>query len=139
VPKVFLDTNILVYTLDKADVAKREQARQIVKRVIQQHHPVISTQVIKEFYVVAATKLKADPFAVKNIIRGFRNMEIVNNDLDLVEQAIDISLASQLSFWDALIVAAAEKAKCELILSEDMGAGQSFRGVRLVNPFLEQF
>jgi predicted nucleic acid-binding protein len=125
--------------LDKADPAKRDQARLIMKQAIQEHHPVISTQVIKEFYVVATTKLKADPFAVKNIIRSFRNMEIVNNDLDLVEQAIDIGLASQLSFWDALIVAAAERAKCEFILSEDMGAGQSFRGVRLVNPFLEQF
>lgn len=138
-PKVFLDTNILVYTLDKADTVKRDQARLIMKRAIQEHHPVISTQVIKEFYVVATTKLKADPFAVKNIIRSFRNMEIVNNDLDLVEQAIDIGIASQLSFGDALIVAAAEKAKCEFILSEDMGAGQSFRGVRLINPFLEQF
>lgn len=138
-PKVFLDTNILVYTLDKADTAKRELARKILKRVVQEHQPVISTQVIKEFYVVATTKLKADPFAVKNIIRNFRNMEIVNNDLDLVEQAIDIGLASRLSFWDALIVAAAEKAKCELLLSEDMGNGQNYRGVRLVNPFLEQF
>ena len=138
-PKVFLDTNILVYALDKADAAKQEAARQIVKRAVQEHQPVISTQVIQEFYVVATTKLRADPFAVKNIIRGFRNMEIVNNDPDLVERAIDIGLASRLSFWDALIVAAAERAKCELILSEDMGAGQVFRGVRLLNPFLAQF
>lgn len=96
-PKIFLDTNILVYTLDKADAAKDELARKILKRVVQEHQPVISTQVIKEFYVVATTRLKADPFAVKNIIRSFRNMEIVNNDLDLVEQAIDIGLASRLS------------------------------------------
>ena len=45
------------------------------------HRAVISTQVIKEFYVVSTNKLHADPIAVKNIIHNFHNMEIVNNDL----------------------------------------------------------
>ena len=67
------------------------------------HQAVISTQVIKEFYVVASTKLKADQLIVKNIIHNFRNIEVVNNDLELIEQAIDISVISQLSFWDSLM------------------------------------
>lgn len=122
--KIFIDTNILVYTLDQKNIEKRDMARKIVKKVVESHQPVISTQVIKEFYVVASSKLKADPIVVKNIIHNFHNMEIVNNDLDLIEQAIDISILSQLSFWDSLIIAAAEKANCEYVLSEDLNSGQ---------------
>ena len=102
------------------------------------HQPVISTQVLKEFYVVATTKMKADRIIVKNIIHNFSNIEIVQNDLELIEQAIDISVISQLSFWDSLIIAAAEKAKCKYIFSEDLNSGQTFRGVMVVNPFEEE-
>jgi len=138
VSKIFIDTNILLYTLDQKNIEKRDMARKIVKKVVESHQPVISTQVIKEFYVVASNKLKADPIVVKNIIHNFHNMEIVNNDLDLIEQAIDISILSQLSFWDSLIIAAAEKANCEYVLSEDLNSGQNYRGIKLLNPFIKE-
>lgn len=138
VSKIFIDTNLLVYSMDQRDPSKRDKARNILKRLEENHQPVISTQVIKEFYVVASTKLKADSFIVKNIIHNFRNFEIVNNDLELIEQAIDISTISRLSFWDSLIIAAAEKANCEFVFSEDLNPGQTYRGVLLVNPFLEK-
>lgn len=138
VSKIFIDTNILIYTLDKKNENKQNKARVILKKVVLSHQPVISTQVIKEFYVVATNKLKADHFIIKNIVHNFRNMEIVNNDLDLVEQAIDISVLTQLSFWDSLIIAAAEKANCEFIFSEDLNTGQTYRGVIAVNPFLKE-
>ena len=107
--KIFIDTNILVYTLDSKDPRKQAKARGIMRKVVNMHQPVISTQVLKEFYVVATTKMKADRIIVKNIIHNFSNIEIVQNDLELIEQAIDISVISQLSFWDSLIIAAAEK------------------------------
>jgi len=138
VSKIFIDTNILVYTLDQKNIEKRDMARKIVKKVVESHQPVISTQVIKEFYVVASNKLKADPIIVKNIIHNFHNMEIVNNDLDLIEQAIDISILSTLSFWDSLVIAAAEKANCEYVLSEDLNSGQNYRGIKLLNPFIKE-
>ena len=133
--KIFIDTNVFLYLLDNKDETKREKARKILKKIVALHQPVLSTQVIKEFYVAATSKLKADSFIVKNIIHNFRNMEIVNNDLELIEQAIDISAISQISFWDSLIVAAAEKANCEFIFSEDLNSGQTYRGVKVVNPF----
>lgn len=136
--KIFIDTNILIYTLDQKNIEKRDMARKIVKKVVESHQPVISTQVIKEFYVVASNKLKADPIIVKNIIHNFHNMEIVNNDLDLIEQAIDISILSTLSFWDSLVIAAAEKANCEYVLSEDLNSGQNYRGIKLLNPFIRE-
>jgi predicted nucleic acid-binding protein len=138
VSKIFIDTNIFVYSIDQKDPNKRDRARNILKRLVEVHQPVISTQVIKEFYVVASTKLKADSFIIKNIVHNFRNLEVVNNDLELIEQAIDISTISRLSFWDSLIIAAAEKANCEFVFSEDMNTGQTYRGVMLVNPFVRE-
>ncbi|MGI5098387.1 PIN domain-containing protein [Treponema socranskii] len=135
--KVFIDTNILVYTLNSTDSYKQTKARKIMEKVVDLHQPVISTQVLKEFYVVATTKLKADRIIVKNIIHNFCNIEIVQNDLELIEQAIDTSVISQLSFWNSLIIAAAEKAKCEFIISEDLNPGQTYRGVMVINPFKE--
>lgn len=136
--KIFIDTNLFVYALDQKDEQKKEQARIIIRKIVEAHQPVISTQVIKEFYIVATNKLKADPIIVKNIIHNFRNMEIINNDLDLIEQAIDVSVLFQLSFWDSLIIAAAEKAKCEFVFSEDLNTGQTCRGVQVVNPFTKE-
>lgn len=136
--KIFLDTNLFVYSIDQSEPEKREKVRLILKKIIDLHQPVISTQVIKEFYVVATTTLKADRLIVKNIIHNFRNMEVVNNDLELMEQAVDISIISQLSFWDSLIIAAAEKANCEFVFSEDLNAGQSYRGVMIVDPFRKE-
>jgi predicted nucleic acid-binding protein len=123
--------------MDQKEPEKKEKARAILNRIIESHQPVISTQVIKEFYVAATTKLKAEQLIVKNIVHNFRNMEVVHNDLELIEQAIDISIIAQLSFWDSLIIAAAEKANCEFVFSEDLNAGQTYRGVIVVNPFIE--
>ncbi len=133
--KFFIDTNILVYTLDPRNAQKHLKARNFLQNAIKEHNPVISTQVLKEFYVVATVKLKADPVAVKAILHNFQNLEIVNNDFELIEQAIDISISAKLSFWDSLIIAAAEKAQCEAVFSEDLNPGQLYRGIRLINPF----
>ncbi len=135
--KIFLDTNILVYTLDNKDGEKQKQSRAVLRKILAEDLPVVSVQVLQEFYVVATTKLKADPIKVKALVHSFGNMEVVNNDMELVEQAIDIGLVSGLGFWDSLIVAAAEKAKCELILSEDLKIKINLRGIRVVNPFEE--
>lgn len=133
--KVFLDTNVLIYTVDKKDPVKHEESRQWVKRISVEHIPVISTQVLQEFYYAATSKLKIDKIVSKNVVHSYRNMEIVAADLTLIEQAIDISVLFQLSFWDALIVAAAEQANCAFLVTEDLSDGQRIRGIRVVNPF----
>ena len=133
--KIFLDTNILVYTVDRNDKKKLSQARKLLENVIANDKPVISTQVLQEFYSATTTKLKLDKIIAKNIIHNFRNMEIVQVDLGIIEQGIDISLLSQISFWDSLIIAAAEHANCEMIYTEDLNDTQTIRGIKIVNPF----
>lgn len=133
--KIFLDTNILVYTVDRNDKKKLSQSRKILENAIAKDKPVISTQVLQEFYSATTTKLKLDKIIAKNIIHNFRNMEIVQVDLGIIEQGIDISLLFQISFWDSLIIAAAEHANCEMIYTEDLNDTQTIRGIKIVNPF----
>ncbi len=133
--KVFLDTNVLLYSLDGHDPEKQNRAREIVRQVVELHKPVISTQVLQELYVAGTVKLRADPLLAKSILHSFENMEIVRVDPGLIHEAIDVSILNRLSFWDALVVVAAESARCELLYSEDLNPGQVIRGVTIRNPF----
>ena len=79
--KIFLDTNIFVYTLDGHDSEKQATARAIVRDVVESQLPVISTQVLQEFYSASTTKLKIDAMTAKNIVHNLGNMEVVHVDL----------------------------------------------------------
>jgi predicted nucleic acid-binding protein len=132
--KVFLDTNILIYSLDQSEPAKREKCRGLIKLAAGENSGVISTQVMQEFYVAATAKLGADPLLVKDIIRSLERFETVIVSPELIKEAIDCSIINRLSFWDALIVVAAESANCEALWTEDLNHGQIIRGVRIENP-----
>ncbi len=132
--KVFVDTNILVYSMDTHDLQKMKKSRSILKKLKKEMHGVISTQVLQEFYVVATKKLKADPITVKDIIRSFEKFEIIIITPTIIQDAIDCSILNMISFWDALIVSAAESAKCAQLWTEDLNTGQIIRGVKVVNP-----
>ncbi|MBI1869609.1 MAG: PIN domain-containing protein [Chlamydiae bacterium] len=135
--KIFLDTNILVYAFDPDTPKKRDISRQILRKLNESRVGVVSTQVIQEFFSIATKKLRIAPLLAKNILSDFENLEIVVIDFEIIKDAIDCSILNQISFWDALIVTAAESAKCEKVLTEDMNHHQIIRGVRIENPYLE--
>ena len=135
--KVFFDTNILIYQMDKRSAVKRDTCRDLVRKAASSGDAVISTQVLQEFYVVATSKLHLDPIVSKSIMHTFENMEVVTIGKDLINEAIDASLQYKLSFWDALILVAAESAKCEMVYSDDLTEGQVMRNVKIVNPLKE--
>lgn len=134
--RCFLDTNVLAYSVDAADPKRRKRAREVLasfeegKRV-----PVLSSQILQEFYVVATRKLGIEPLAAKDLVRSLQRMQVVLVDGALIEEAVDCSILNRLSFWDALVVVSAESAHCETLLSEDLTHGQVIRGVRIENPF----
>ncbi len=132
--KIFIDTNILVYTVDNCNPKKKVKARNILKETVKANSAVISTQILQEFYVIGTTKLKMDSILAKNIIHTFENMEIVVIDTFLIKEAIDTSVLNKISFWDALVIVSAESAKCEKIYTEDLNHGQIIRGVKVENP-----
>lgn len=132
--KVFFDTNILVYLMDKRNLKKRNTSRELVRKAAANGEAVISTQVLQEFYVVATKKLNLGPIIAKSIMHTFENMEVVTIGKETINEAIDASIQYKLSFWDALILAAAESAKCDVLYSEDLNEGQVMRNLRIVNP-----
>jgi predicted nucleic acid-binding protein len=132
--KVFLDTNILVYSLDQADAAKQVKCRGLIRSLTAENRGVISTQVMQEFYVAATSKMGTDPLLTKDILRSLERFETVVVSSTLIKDAIDCSIINRLSFWDALIVVSAESAQCEILWTEDLNHGQIIRGVRIENP-----
>ncbi len=134
--KIFIDTNILVYCMDHHDSAKQKASRLLLQTLGNDHSGVISTQVMQEFFVVGTKKLAADPLLVKDILHSFENFETVIVTPEIIKEAIDCSIINRLSFWDALIVATADSAKCERIWTEDLNHGQVIRGVKIENPLI---
>jgi len=134
-PKVFLDTNVLVYACDRDNPEKQAKARSLIQRHAQADPPCISTQVLQEFYVAATRKLGIEPLQAKAVMATFRHFETALVDGDDILRAIDGNILLQISFWDALIIAAARKLRCDVVYSEGLGHGQTYDGILVQNPF----
>lgn len=68
-------------------------------------------------------------------VRSLARLPVVALDAKLVVDAIDTSRAHSLSLWDALIVRAAQRGGCDVLLTEDMQDGRVFENTVLRNPF----
>jgi predicted nucleic acid-binding protein len=137
--KVFVDTNILVYAHDRSAGRKHDRARALLQEIWEEGSGVISTQVLQEL-CVSLQKKAAPPLPIdelRRIVQDFLSWEVVVNTPDAVLQALDLESRFRISFWDALILQAAESAGSALLYSEDLSAGQTFGSVRVVNPFLQ--
>jgi len=135
--KVFLDTNILVYAYDRGEPEKQAQAQGLLTGGIERENAVISAQVLGEFFVVVTRRIQTPLSAeeAEQVIDLLGILPVVEIDLKLVRQALSIHKELQISYWDSLIIAAAERADCAMVLSEDLNAGQVYQGVRVENPF----
>lgn len=74
----------------------------------------------------------------KQLIDSLPPMEVVTVDVAMVREAIDTSILNQISFWDALIVVAARKARCSELWTEDLNPGQSILSVTICNPMAQK-
>ena len=133
--KVFLDTNVLIYSVDKDSPDKRDDALTLLKQIGHSGSTVLSTQVLQEFYSAATEKLHIPSEEARMLLVKFTVFEVVQVTTERILRAVDISAFHQLSFWDSLIISTAEAARCETLLTEDMNDGQIIEGVRIVNPF----
>lgn len=136
--KVFVDTNILVYAHDTSSGLKFQRARKIVEELWTSGLGVISTQVLQEL-CINLRKRPLRPIGVaevRRIIEDFLKWELVTNSPTSVLAALDVETRYKLSFWDALIVQAAESAGAMLLYSEDFSHGQRYGTVRVLNPFV---
>jgi predicted nucleic acid-binding protein len=135
--KKFIDTNVLVYANDRSVRDKYEKAKQILIDGIENENLVVSTQVLGEFFTTVTRKIKVPlpKITAQKEIMLLRSIETIGIDFNLVLNAIDISMKSGSSYWDSLIVAAARKAKCTVLYSEDLNPGHIIDEVTVVNPF----
>ncbi len=135
--KYFFDTNVLVYMQDASDLVKQQKARSLLSTHLSNDSAVISTQCLQEFYNVLANKMKQDKIQTKQIMHSLsENIPVVQVTPTLIENGIDISINTQFSLWDSLMLSAASFAKCTVLYSEDMNDGQVVNGVKIQNPFV---
>ncbi|HWR59351.1 MAG TPA: PIN domain-containing protein [Thermodesulfovibrionales bacterium] len=135
--RVFVDTNVLVYTRDASEPKKQQMAESWMKRLWSLHSGFVSFQVLQEYYVTVTEKLK--PGLEKKIARSdvsaLLAWQPVSIDKQIVAEAWKLQDRYHISFWDSLIVSAAQAAKCRYLLSEDLQQDQHFGEVQVISPF----
>jgi predicted nucleic acid-binding protein len=138
IEKAFVDTNILVYAHDLDAADKRKTAQKILSDLWENETGTISIQVLHEFYVTVTRKIQK-PISIaiaRGIIENYLTWPLIINDEKTLMHATEIEERYRLSFWDSLILAAACRAKAEILLTEDLSHHQEIEGIRIVNPFL---
>ena len=132
--QIFVDTNILVYAHDRDAEDKHHRANE---RVAYLWHlpvaPAISVQVLQELYVNLVRKQVSENDA-RQTITDYSAWHVVDNDRALLMQGIDLRERWQTSLWDALVLAAAKRARAGVIWSEDFNTDQNYDGIVVVNP-----
>jgi predicted nucleic acid-binding protein len=132
----FLDANILIYAYDPIDARKQKVSRDLLRKALA-GGTVWSAQVLAEFAATLLHKMipPANPEHVKAVLNTLAPVPVVRQDEQLVRRAVEAHAAYGIHFWDGMIVAAAERAACGRILSEDFNPGQTYFGVIVENPF----
>jgi predicted nucleic acid-binding protein len=134
--EVFVDTNVLLYTIDEnpASASKRQRAQQLLLSA----RWGWSVQVAAEFFINATSVKRpfrlaaADAAALVETWFAFPTLELTPA---LFRAAFAVHQRFQVSYWDAAVLAAAKRMGCHSVFSEDMNDGQNYDGVTVVNPF----
>ena len=131
----FIDTNVLLYSFDAADLSKQQAARNWTVALWERGTGRLSWQVMHEFYVNATRKIGVPPAIARDAVRSYAECLTSEISLDLIERAWELMDRARLGYWDALILASAEASGCQWLLSADFQAGRQYGSVRVINPF----
>ena len=117
---------------------KNEVARRLILELWDSREGIVSVQVLQEFFFTVTRKLSKPmrPTTARRIVAEYLSWRVVENTGDLLLAGISLSESARLSLWDALIVAAAQFAGCDRLVTEDLNHGQRFGSLRIENPFL---
>jgi predicted nucleic acid-binding protein len=135
--RAFVVTNVLVYAHDSGAGGKHAVARELVERLWEERRGVLSTQVLQEFYVNVRRKALR-PIAVaeaRRIVEDYLLWQLVVNDGASILEGLALETQYRISFWDALVVQAANAAAADVLYSEDLSHGQVYGAVTVVDPF----
>ena len=141
--RFFIDSNVLVYMYDTSEPRKQRLSEELVKGLLRIENGAVSVQVLGEFFNNVTRRI-ANPLTIQEADRAVEaissspTLDVLNIDLPMVRRAISTHSRYGTTYWDSLIIAAAERAGCSAILSEDFNSGQSYHGILAVNPFVGQ-
>jgi predicted nucleic acid-binding protein len=137
IDSIFVDTNVLLYSFDARDPVKRAQASNWLEYLWRTGAGRMSWQVLHEFYANACRKLGVPALEAREAVEVFSRWRPGGMSLSVVERGWYWMNQAQLSYWDSLILASAERLGCSILLSEDFQTGRDFDGVRVVSPFAQ--
>lgn len=130
-----LDTNILIYSMDGTSGIKHALAREIMNRVVGGRCR-LTLQAVSEFYSATTRKRRlAQSEASETAGELLLLFPTIPASATAIRSALALSVAGRASYWDALLVATAAEGGCTAIITEDLRAGGTLGGVRIVNPF----
>ena len=134
---VFADTNLLVYARDASDPEKHATARAWMEHLWTSASGRLSVQVLQEYYVTVTRKLRPGLLReeARADVRDLAAWQPVRIDEPIVVTAWTLEDRYGLSFWDSLIVAAAQAAGCGTLLTEDLQHDLVIDGLRVADPF----
>ena len=132
----FLDTNVLLYAYDSTEQRKQSIALELLDRAVL-GHMVISSQVLAEFASACLHKIahRMAPSEVISSLEVLSAITVVPADLGIVRRAVEAHERYGIHFYDGMIIAAAERAGCSRVCSEDLNSGQQYFGIAVENPF----
>lgn len=139
-PLVFIDSNVLIYAYDSAAGKKREAAVLLLAELWREKRGVLSAQVLQEF-LVNVTRKVSPPLKTaqaRDVVRLYESWVRHDTSAAHVLRASEIMELARISFWDGLILAAAEAAGADVLASEDLQNGQTIAGVTVMNPFARE-
>jgi predicted nucleic acid-binding protein len=133
----FVDANVLIYAHDESAGRKRDQARDLLRRLVLNRQAASSVQVAGEFFVIATRKIKS-PLSAKaaaEILEDLSGWMIHSPSLEDARAAVEIATRSQIHYWDALVIRSAQAVGASILWSEDLQDGGRFGAVCVKNPF----
>ncbi len=132
----FVDTNLLVYAVDRSVPAKQGRAADLLKRIVSDHTLVLSPQSLNECYhVVAVRRRMATTAEVQRFIWSLSDFCTAPYDFTTTQLAWVIGDRHGFSWWDCTLLASALLAGCDLFLSEDMQHEHRIEKMMILNPF----
>lgn len=132
----FVDTNVLLYAISR-DREERDKAKR-ANEILAGGDLALSVQVLQEFYVQATRKSRRDSLTHEQaveLVESFMRFSVAPITAGLMVAAFATHRRFGISYWDAAILEAGRSLGCEVVLSEDLGDGEDYAGVRVENPF----
>ena len=135
--RIFLDTNVMVYTLDSGSLIKQEKAKELLNQFYSNRNYRISTQVVQEFCNVCLKKVipTVPEKKLSEFVSTLPPDQVETVNINTITRALSIKEHFNYSLWDSLIIASAILAGCNILYTEDMHPNQIVDDLKIVNPF----